>query len=43
MEERKSRLFGDIVCAQQPSPPTGDLEDIAGVNGLNGKGMVSGR
>ena len=31
-EERNSRLYGDIACAQQPRPhsPTGDLRDIAG-------------
>ena len=40
-EERKSRLYGDVECAQQPRPhfPTGDLGDIAGVNG---KGMCQG-
>ena len=39
--------YGDIVCAQQPSPhsPTGDLGDlgdIARVNGQNSKGMCQG-
>ena len=35
-EERKSKLYGDVECAQQPRPhsPTGDLGKIAGVNGL---------
>ena len=34
-EERKSRLYGDVECAQQPRPhsPTGHLGEIAGVNG----------
>ena len=37
-------LSGDIACAQQPRPrcPTGDLGDIAGVNGQNSKGMCQG-
>ena len=37
-------LYGDIACAQQPRPrcPTGDLGDIAGVNGQNSKGMCQG-
>ena len=36
-EERKSKLYGDVECAQQPRPhsPTGDLGKIAGVNGQN--------
>ena len=40
-EERKSRLYGDVECAQQPSPhsPTGDLVDIGRVNGQNSKGV----
>ena len=31
-EERKSKLYGDVECAQQPCPhsPTGDLGEIAG-------------
>ena len=31
-EERKSKLYGDVECAQQPHPhsPTGDLGEIAG-------------
>ena len=34
-EERKSKLYGDVECAQHPRPhsPTGDLGEIAGVNG----------
>ena len=34
-EERKSKLYGDVECAQQPRPhsPTGDLGEIAGING----------
>ena len=29
-EERKSKLYGDVECAQQPRPhsPTGDLGEI---------------
>ena len=40
----KSRLYGDVECAQQPRPhsPTGDLGEIAGVNGQNSKGMCQG-
>ena len=40
-EERKSRLYGDVECAQQPCPhsPTGDLGEIAG---QNSKGMCQG-
>ena len=43
-EERKSKLYGDVVCAQQPHPhsPTGDLGEIAGVNGQNSDGMCQG-
>ena len=43
-EERESRLYGDVECAQQPRPhsPTGDLGEIAGVNGRIVKD-VSGR
>ena len=43
-EERKSRLYGNVECAQQPRPhsPTGDLGEIAGVNGRNSKGRVRG-
>ena len=39
-EERKSKLYGDVECAQQPRPhsPTGDLGEIAGVNGQNSEG-----
>ena len=42
-EERKS-LYGDVECAQQPRPhsPTGDLGEIAGVNGQNSEGMCQG-
>ena len=34
----------DIECAQQPRPhsPTGDLGEIAGVNGQNSEGMCQG-
>ena len=40
-EERKSKLY---ECAQQPRPhsPTGDLGEIAGVNGQNSEGMCQG-
>ena len=40
----KSKLYGDVECAQQPRPhsPTGDLEEIAGVNGQNSEGMCQG-
>ena len=40
-DERKSRLYGDVECAQQPRPqsPTGK---IAGVNGQNSKGVCQG-
>ena len=43
-EERKSKLYGDVECAQQPRPhsPTGDLGEIAGVNGQNSEGMCQG-
>ena len=43
-KERKSRLYGDVECAQQPRPhsPTGDLGEIAGVNGQNSEGMCEG-
>ena len=43
-EERKSKLYGDVECAQQPRPhsPTGDLGKIAGVNGQNSEGMCQG-
>ena len=37
-EERKSKLYG---CAQQP-PPTGDLGEIAEVNGQNSEVMCQG-
>ena len=41
-EERKSKLYGDVECAQQPRPhsPTGDLGEIAVVNGRMVKGCV---
>ena len=46
LERRKSRLYGDVECAEQPRPhsPTGDLGEIAGVNGngQNSKGMCQG-
>ena len=37
-------LYGDDECAQQPCPhsPTGDLGEIAGVNGQNSEGMCQG-
>ena len=43
-EERKSKLYGDVECAQQPRPhsPTGDLGEIAGVNEQNSEGMCQG-
>ena len=43
-EERISKLYGDVECAQQPHPhsPTGDLGEIAGVNGQNSEGMCQG-
>ena len=43
-EERKSRLYCDVECAQKPRPhsPTGDLGEIAGVNGQNSEGMCQG-
>ena len=43
-EERKSKLYGDVECAQQPRPhsPTGDLGEIVGVNGQNSEGMCQG-
>ena len=43
-EERKSKLYGDVECAQQPHPhsPTGNLGKIAGVNGQNSEGMCQG-
>ena len=43
-EERKSKLYGDVECAQQPCPhsPTGDLGEIAGVYGQNSEGMCQG-
>ena len=43
-EERKSKLYGDVECAQQPRPhsPTGDLGEIAVVNGQNSEGMCQG-
>ena len=36
--------YRDVECAQQPRlhSPTGDLEEIAGVNGQNSKGMCQG-
>ena len=39
--ERKS---SDVECAQQPRPhpPTGDLGEIAGINGQNSEGMCQG-
>ena len=42
--ERKSKLYGDVECAQQPRPhsPTGDLGEIAVVNGQNSEGMCQG-
>ena len=42
--ERKSKLYGDVECAQQPRPhsPTGDLGEIAGVNGQNSEEMCQG-
>ena len=38
-EERKSKLYGDSQCTQQPSPhsPAGDLGDVARVQGRTGK------
>ena len=43
-EERKSKLYGDVECAQQPRPhsPTGYLGEIAGVNGQNSEEMCHG-
>ena len=43
-EERKSKLYGDVECAQQPRPhsPTGDLGESAGVNGQNSEEMCHG-
>ena len=40
----KIKLYGDVECAQQPRPhsPTGDLGEIAGVNGQNSEGMCQG-
>ena len=40
-EDRKSKLYGDSQCALQPSlqSPAGDLGDIAGVVGQDGKSM----
>ena len=40
-EERKSKLYGNVECAQQPRPhsPTGDLGEIAG---QNSEGMCHG-
>ena len=40
----ESKLYGDVECAQQPRPhsPTGDLGEIAGVNGQNSEGMCQG-
>ena len=37
-------VLGDVECAQQPGPhsPTGDLGEIAGVNGQNSEGMCLG-
>ena len=34
----KSKLYGDVECARSHSP-TGDLGEIAGVNGQNSEGM----
>ena len=41
LEERKSRLYGDVECAR-PHSPTGDLGETAGVNGQNSEGMCQG-
>ena len=38
---KASKLYGDVECAQQPRP-TGDLGEIAGVNGQNSEGMCQG-
>ena len=40
---RKENL-GDVECVQQrrPHSPTGDLGEMAGVNGQNSKGMCQG-
>ena len=37
-------IYGDVECAQQPRPhsPTGDLGEIAGINGQNSEGMCQG-
>ena len=40
-EERKSMLYGDVECAQQPRPHSLTGE-IAGVNGQNSEGMCQG-
>ena len=44
MGGKKSRLHIIYEFAQQPHPhsPTGDLREIAGVNGQNSKGMCQG-
>ena len=41
-EERKSKLYGDVECAQQPRPhsPTGDLGKLLGLMGRIVKGCV---
>ena len=33
--ERKSKLYGNIPCTQQPSPqsPAGDFDDVGGLKG----------
>ena len=38
-EERKSKLYGDSQCTQQPSSQStaGDLDDVAGIMGPKGK------
>ena len=40
----KYRLYGDVESAHQPRPhsPTGDVWEIAGVNGQNSKWMCQG-
>ena len=39
-----TKIYGDVECAQQPRPhsPTGDLGEIAGINGQNSDGMSQG-
>ena len=43
-EERKSKLYGNSQCTQQPSPqsPAGDLVGVSGVMGPKGKCMCQG-